>query len=107
MKKLALKDFPDDEGSLDTRQAEDSDEEEAEGTGVQTSQLRHFVIQVRKSTSRCELYTDWLNILYLGVCAATIAHRSPREYEARCLCSDWSQGVHGLSCPTRNAHDHC
>ncbi|GHJ86777.1 hypothetical protein NliqN6_3179 [Naganishia liquefaciens] len=45
MKKLALKDFPDDEGSLDTRQAEDSDEEEAEGTGVQTSQLRHFVIQ--------------------------------------------------------------
>lgn len=47
MKKLALQDFPEDEESVGSEQVE-SDEEE-DGTGVQTSQLRHFVIQVRRS----------------------------------------------------------
>lgn len=43
MKELALKDFPEDES---VEHQEQSDEEEDGGTGVQTSQLRHFVIQV-------------------------------------------------------------
>lgn len=47
MKELALKDFSDDEGSEASVQA-DSEDEENDGTGVQTSQLRHFVIQVRE-----------------------------------------------------------
>ncbi|KAI5451833.1 putative tubulin--tyrosine ligase pby1, variant 2 [Naganishia albida] len=42
MKELALKDFPEDESF---EHQEQSDEEEDGGTGVQTSQLRHFVIQ--------------------------------------------------------------
>jgi tubulin--tyrosine ligase len=52
MKKLALQDFPEDEDTQGSEQAESDDEED--GTGVQTSQLRHFVIQVRQS-SICRL----------------------------------------------------
>ncbi|KAJ9094402.1 hypothetical protein QFC21_005941 [Naganishia friedmannii] len=45
MKGLALKDFPDDE-SCDTPDADALDEDDGQlETGVQTSQLRHFVIQ--------------------------------------------------------------
>jgi hypothetical protein len=45
MKELALKDFPDGE-SVEEQEDAPSEEEEDIGTGVQTSQLRHFVIQV-------------------------------------------------------------
>jgi hypothetical protein len=45
MKALALKDFPDDESYHAPEEgASDEDDEQLE-TGVQTSQLRHFVIQ--------------------------------------------------------------
>lgn len=77
MKELALKDFPDDEGSEDGAQAtEESDEDENDGTGVQTSQLRHFVIQVRKLflAEEREPFTNSLFVLPSGVCTATIAH---------------------------------
>lgn len=77
MKELALKDFPDDEGNEGGAQAaEESDEDENDGTGVQTSQLRHFVIQVRKLFLADERKpcTNSLCVLSLGVCTATIAH---------------------------------
>lgn len=48
MKELALQEFPDDE-SAEGRDGWVSEEDEDIGTGVQTSQLRHFVIQVRRT----------------------------------------------------------
>ena len=49
MKELALQDFPDDDSAEDEDNAL-SEEDDIIGTGVQTSQLRHFVIQVRHTS---------------------------------------------------------
>lgn len=45
IEKLAIQDFPDDEPFEPTNKADKAGSEELD-TGVQTSQLRHFVIQV-------------------------------------------------------------
>jgi hypothetical protein len=49
LRNLILSDFPDDQPyePPNTDDDDDDDDEDEEGMGVRTSQLRHFVIQVR------------------------------------------------------------
>lgn len=76
MKELALKDFPDDES--DGAQ-EDEDDEQLE-TGVQTSQLRHFVIQASQIANSkwydgvlmaCAIHKTFARSMYLDPCLLT------------------------------------
>lgn len=95
MKELALQDFPDDESIEDPESTSSEKEGEDIGTGVQTSQLRHFVIQVggsRSLSSTCWYLSQRLMCFFSGICTEAPADRPVGVYEAHRHFPKWAQG---------------
>jgi hypothetical protein len=74
IEKLAIQDFPDDEPFEPTPS---SDSEDA-GTGIQTSQLRHFVIQVSSDQGGDNRITSLIH-LWPGICSTADISGSARD----------------------------